>query len=983
MPRILIVSGDVVDYFMGGVGVRYWCIANALSEYCDVILAVPNKTELAPEKFQIIPFNLQKDNIQHLTSGVDVIVTHGFVLHFHPYLRDLSIPIAIDLYVPYLLESLVWHDQDNWSEWIPAYEEYLRVQLELLRVGDFFFCASERQRDYWLGWLHAQKRINPHTFRYDPTLRKLIDVVPFGLPEGDIQPTRAVLKGIHPNIALNDKLILWSGGLWDWLDPITLINAVYALVPRYPNLKLYFMGTIHPNVDVNNMVMPANAIEFCRQLGLLDKNIFFGDWVSYFERENYLAEADLAVIAHPDHIETHFSFRTRVLDAIWAEIPIIITDGDDFASEVIQHKIGLVIPQEDVEAMALAIEQALFKDRLNVKQNNFTNLKTKLRWSNIISPLLDFCIQPVRMVDKDQYLTELERISRDKERYYVSILQERELDFLQKIQAQEIEFINKLEQQDAVNKSLLVEKKVEIERLIRSNELIIAEIIQTKEKEVQDIIKTKDQQLLQELSQKDKEFSRVIQEKDIEFEKISQKLTIYENLLPYVSVIIVNFNGKHYLCDCLNALRLQTYPQHRFEIIVSDNGSTDGSLQLLQEAYPWVRVLSNQENLGFAKGNNVALKEAKGEYLILLNNDTAVTPGWLEGMVKVAVAHPEAGLVTGRLQLFYDQLALKIQSETFTPNKDQRELGVQIFEFDPNLPGGVVQYLDGFYGWENYAQEERFRWTKGEALLGIPVPLQSGDWKISLRLAASRIIEESVKVKIEVDGMNPVELTVCGGTPVNYEILIPETVKNFATSLVQNTGSIIFSNGSGRDRGTYVKDFEVFYESDRGQYSQIEEVFSGCGANLLLRRKLVDEIGFFDDDFFMYYEDTDLSWRARLKGWKVLYAPEAIVKHIHCGSSGEWSPFFLYHVDRNRLAMILKNGGWNQVFWNWGSYFYRAMKEALGLVLLRKKYSADFLKLRLRVIAHLILWIPSLLLKRWKIQRSRKIDPGEIAEWFV
>ena len=811
MPRLLIISGDIVDKFMGGVGVRYWCLAQALSKHCEVILAVPNETALNPHDFRLEPFDLHKDNILYITSGVDVIITHGFVLHFHPYLRELNIPIAVDLYVPYLLESLVWHDRDDWTEWTPAYEEYLRVQLELLRVGDYFFCASERQRDYWLGWLHAQKRINPHTYRNDPTLRKLIDIVPFGLPDGEIQPTKAVLKGVNPRISKEDKLILWSGGLWDWLDPLTLIKAIHSLVPRYPNLKLYFMGTHHPNSDVNNMTMPARAIELCRELNLLDEHIFFGDWVSYFERENYLAEADLAVISHPDHIETHFSFRSRVLDAIWAEIPIIITDGDDFASEVKRQKIGVVIPQADVDAMAFSIEKALYKDSLHVSRDNFTNLKTSLRWSNVITPLLNFCNKPSKTADKGQYFTEVERISRDKDVYFASVLQERAEDFHSKIQAQETEFVEKLEQQEIESRGNLAEKDAEIGRLIQNNDLKIAEILRKKEEEIQQIIKIKDQHLVQELSQKENEISLVIHEKNRELEKKSQQLVNYENLLPYISVIIVNFNGKHYLKDCLEALLLQTYPRHRFETIISDNGSTDGSLQLLQEEYPWVKVISNHENLGFATGNNVALNVAKGEYIILLNNDTAASPGWLDGMVKVANDHPNAGLVTGHLQLYYDQLVMKIQSEIFIPENDQRELGVQVFEFDPRLPGGVVQYLDGFCGWEINSQGERFRWAKGVSRLGIPVPNHAGDWKISLRLAASRYTQESVNVMVEVQGMTPIEMNICGSNPERFEVLIPEKAKNFARPVIQNTGSIIFNNGSGRDRGTYVRDNEVFY----------------------------------------------------------------------------------------------------------------------------------------------------------------------------
>ncbi len=151
----------MVDENMGGVGVRYWEIAHSLAQNCQVTLAIPNETKLLSSSVNIVSFDLQHEDLSDLAHKADVIIIQGFILHFHPYLRDLGIPIAVDLYVPFLLEGLVWHDQDDWDSWIPAYEEYLRVQLELLRAGDFFFCASERQRDYWLGWLHAQSKSTP------------------------------------------------------------------------------------------------------------------------------------------------------------------------------------------------------------------------------------------------------------------------------------------------------------------------------------------------------------------------------------------------------------------------------------------------------------------------------------------------------------------------------------------------------------------------------------------------------------------------------------------------------------------------------------------------------------------------------------------------------------------------------------------------------------------------------------------------------
>jgi glycosyltransferase involved in cell wall biosynthesis len=448
MKNVLIISGDTVNSNMGGLGVRNWELARALSKDCSVTLAVPNQTDLITEEFQLYPFNLEKDDLRTLAQNADTIIIQGSVLHFHPYLRELDIPLAVDLYIPSLLESLVWHDQDDWENWIPAYEEYLRVQLELLRAGDFFICASERQRDYWLGWLHAQKRINPHTYRQDPTLRKLIDVVPFGLPEGVPASSHPVLKGVHPGISPQDRLILWSGGLWDWLDPLTLIRAVAQLRPLHPDIKLYFMGTQHPNPGVSGMNMPEKAIQLSHELNLYGETIFFGNWVPYQEREAYLIEADLAVVSHPGHIETHFSFRTRVLDCIWAGLPIITTQGDAMSDLVERNGLGFTVPPEDVSSMAEAIEKILTMNGRETFARSFEELRQSLRWQKVIAPLLRFCLSPAKAPDKSRYLTETERISRDKDAFLQQIIQDKDA-FLEQIihdkDAQLQEFQNQIE----------------------------------------------------------------------------------------------------------------------------------------------------------------------------------------------------------------------------------------------------------------------------------------------------------------------------------------------------------------------------------------------------------------------------------------------------------------------------------------------------------------------------------------------------------
>ena len=1042
MKKVLIISNDTVNSRMGGVGIRNWELAHALARHCQVTLAVPDATDLASDTVSLVTYPGPDGDLRPLASQADVILIQGFVLHFHPYLREMQIPLAVDLYVPFLLEGLVWHAQNDWQSWIPDYEEYLRVQLEQLRAGDFFFCASETQRDYWLGWLHAQKRINPHTYRQDAELRKLIDVVPFGLPAQPTQPTRPVLKGVHPGINQGDTLILWSGGLWDWLDPLTFIRAVSRLVPAYPQLKVYFMGVQHPNPVVRGMSMPEKARALSRDLGLLGTHIFFGDWTPYQERLDYLLEADFTVISHPQHIETHFSFRTRLLDCIWASLPVIITQGDTMAEWVERENLGYAIPAHNEQAMAAAIEKMIAAGRSSVSPRAafapaFARLRPGLQWENVIQPLLQFCLNPSIAPDKGQYLTEAERVTqakdgfidqiiREKDAYLEQVIRDKDAHLEHVVHEKEAFLEQVVSEKDAFLEQVVREKDALLEQVVREKDALLEQVVREKDALLEQVVREKDHYLEQVISEKDNRFEQMVQEKDAHIASYQQIFVVrVQNRLtrmlrikarrgktqtmeapdtppampfiapatshkPFVSIVIVNYNGAHFLPACLEALQAQTYPADCFEVLVSDNGSSDGSLDLLSRDFPWVKVLENKKNLGFASGNNVAIAAAQGEYIILLNNDTTPQPDWIEQMVTTAEQHPQAGMLTGHLQLFYNQLELEFQSDTFSVPGDGRELGFQLFGVESNTPRGVIQYLEGFYGPEQAAGGKYFRWSRGTARLGVPVPSGSGDWQIDFQLAAYRPENRPVHLRVYLQGSLQAEWEIASDQPAHFTLPLPASTRSMAQPIAQNTGSIITREGYSRDRGTYVQNYQVFYEPDQGQYDQVEEVFSGCGASLLLRRAMLQETGPIDDDFFMYYEDTDLAWRAWLHGWKVIYAAPAIVRHIHCGTTKEWSPFFLFLIDRNRLAMIFKNGTPTQILQSWGRYAGSAGKNLLrtawAFITLRKNWRdlAQPLRLQLRVLFALLKWLPSLIRKRSRNLSGRKADPQEVLDrWFM
>src|SRR5665647_2274421 len=112
--------------------------------------------------------------------------------------------------------------------------------------------------------------------------------------------------------------------------------------------------------------------------------------------------------------------------------------------------------------------------------------------------------------------------------------------------------------------------------------------------------------------------------------------------LPSVSIIVLNYNGRKYLDDCFSSLAKISYPKSRFEVILVDNFSSDGSVGYVRNMYPWVKVAPLSKNYGFTGGNNVGAGLAKGEYLVFLNNDVVVDVDWLKALVNVVLTHPDA-----------------------------------------------------------------------------------------------------------------------------------------------------------------------------------------------------------------------------------------------------------------------------------------------------------------------------------------------------
>ncbi len=305
--------------------------------------------------------------------------------------------------------------------------------------------------------------------------------------------------------------------------------------------------------------------------------------------------------------------------------------------------------------------------------------------------------------------------------------------------------------------------------------------------------------------------------------------------LPSVDVIIVNYNGMEYLPACLESLFKTEYPL--LAITLVDNDSRDGSPEWVKEKYPEVRLIRNNQNLGFGKANNIGIEKSCSPYIALLNSDTVVEKGWLRPLVETARKDPSVAATCSKL----------------------------LFLQNPRIVNGV-------------------------------------------------------------------------GGGMNYV-------------------------GYGYDIGAY--------EVDNGQFDEERDVFFPTAAACVLKRTAFEEIGGFDERFFMYHEDVDLGWRLRLKGYRIKCVPRSVVYHAFGGTSFKsGSMAFRNNLgQRHALRSLIKN------------YGFMALSKVLPLFItmgLRntiRERSPDFLKC--------LLWnmkrLPDTLHERSKIQRTRKIRDKELS----
>ncbi len=412
--RVLLVANDLVATSMGGPGIRYWRFAEALSGHFDVTLAVPFETDLDSDRFEVLVANpWRARDMTALCRRFDAVVTQRLPVPTMLALACSPTRVVYDLYAPLPIENLAF---DALEPEKPARESYHRLntltQSTALQAGDAFVCASEQQRDLWLGALLAEGRIDHGAYAHDRSLRSLLDVVPFGI---DSEPPRRGpgLRGVVPGIGEQDEVVLWGGGIWNWFDPLTVIRAVGELSARRPCLRLVFLGTAHPNPAVPAMRRTADAIALANELGLVGRHVFFNDgWVPFAERGAHLLDADIGVSAHFDDLEARFAFRTRILDYFWAGLPVVATTGDALSGFVASRGLGRTVAAEDVAGWVAALDELLGDEagRADISAR-LVSVREEFAWPRVVEPLVRLLSEALPAGRRDRSAVRLARYS--------------------------------------------------------------------------------------------------------------------------------------------------------------------------------------------------------------------------------------------------------------------------------------------------------------------------------------------------------------------------------------------------------------------------------------------------------------------------------------------------------------------------------------------------------------------------------------------
>ncbi len=396
MDELILISRDIIGERMAGPAIRYLEMAKALAKNRKIHLLAPTRPELSFPNIQFHKSSLS--TLKRLVKNSSAIISQTFNPLETLIAKNGGVPLILDAYDPLPIESIEFFKYEPIEKREKLLAESTRSLIFSMQSADFVLCANERQKDLWTGLLLSIGKISPQDYDADNNFNQTIGLVPFGISQ---TPPERRGEGMRSKFHFRekDRILLWGGGVWNWFDPLTLIKAVAKIRETRDDLHLVFMGLKHPNPFFSEMKMTQDAIELSKNLNLTGKAIHFNfGWTPYEERQNYLLDATLGVSTHFNHAETRYSFRTRLLDCIWAKLPMVVTKGDQFAELIEKNGLGIAVEEQNPVELAQAINHLSdCRESLSKASKNIEAIQTQFYWDTVIKPIEEYLMQPKRL----------------------------------------------------------------------------------------------------------------------------------------------------------------------------------------------------------------------------------------------------------------------------------------------------------------------------------------------------------------------------------------------------------------------------------------------------------------------------------------------------------------------------------------------------------------------------------------------------------
>lgn len=396
---------------MSAVGIRKLEIGKALAPHCDVTFGVSEPENDAVPGATLARCRNRRE-FRELLARHDVLYTLGLTSDRFLDVARSEIRVVLDMYTPLALEIL-----ESWPEMPTALLERMHRRITRWTVAqfglaDFIVCAGESQRDMWIGTLNAAGLLDATMARAEPDCRNLIDVVPMGVPEGRPTARGRPLRDRLPEGFRDDFVLLWSSKILAWQDPLTLLQAMRILQEDEPRIRLVFLGIgAPPPATGRSFVDPAalrtrEALDAAKQLGLTDRTVFFvTERIPYRDIGSYYRDADAAVATYPASLETRYCLGSRLLDYVWAGLPMVVTGGDLQHRFVHDAGLGYVARPGDAAALARAIRDLKRGAEVGeFSQVRFDEARARLRWPLLAEPIVKYCQSPVAQTRKSRRL---------------------------------------------------------------------------------------------------------------------------------------------------------------------------------------------------------------------------------------------------------------------------------------------------------------------------------------------------------------------------------------------------------------------------------------------------------------------------------------------------------------------------------------------------------------------------------------------------